>query len=95
MELVHFGRDGLLRNGRPTRDCNVTRESALSLSLSLSLSLTRTAQTFSIYTLAIPFGSNRLEAINIGERERHSGLGARFLTRLGRQATLSSGFEGP
>jgi len=63
--------------------------------LSLFLSLTRTAQTFSIYTLAIPFGSNRLEAINIGERERHSGLGARFLTRPGRQATLSSGFEGP
>lgn len=26
-----------------------------------------TAQTFSIYTLAIPFGSNRLEAINIGQ----------------------------
>lgn len=32
----------------------------------------RTAQTFSIYTLAIPFGSNRLEAINIGQRETHS-----------------------
>lgn len=32
-----------------------------------------TAQTFSIYTLAIPFGSNRLEAINIGQRESHSG----------------------
>jgi len=57
------------------------------------LSHDRTAQTFSIYTLAIPFGSNRLEAINIGERERHSGRNL-VSDSAGRQATLSSRVRG-
>lgn len=43
----------------------------------------RTVQTFSIYTLAIPFGPNRLEAINIGPRESRPGSQSR-------QPTLSS-----